>query len=84
VELGVDTGLAGLVAFSLWSLAVLVGLWRREAWLAAAFAAVLLLGLQTDVIGVHWLAVTVWALAGLVLGPGRAAKQPEEGAERSP
>jgi hypothetical protein len=84
VELGVDTGLAGLVAFSLWSLAVLVGLWRREAWLAAAFAAVLLLGLQTDVIGVHWLAVTVWALAGLVLGPGRAAEQPEEGAERSP
>jgi hypothetical protein len=84
VELGVDTGLAGLVAFCLWSLAVLVGLWRREAWLAAAFAAVLLLGLQTDVIGVHWLAVTVWALAGLVLGPGRAAEQPEEGAERSP
>jgi hypothetical protein len=32
-------------------------------WLGAAFAAVLFLGLQTDVIGVPWIAVTVWALA---------------------
>ncbi|HEY4621144.1 MAG TPA: O-antigen ligase family protein, partial [Gaiellaceae bacterium] len=69
VELGIDAGVAGLVAFALWSLAILLGLWRREAWLAASFAAVLLLGLQTDVIGVHWLAVTVWGLAGLALGP---------------
>jgi hypothetical protein len=73
-ELGVDAGIAGVVAFVLWSLAVLVGLWRREAWLAAAFAAVLALGLQTDVIGIHWLAFTVWFAAGLALGlpPGRA------------
>ena len=40
-ELGVDAGVAGVAAFVLWSLAILVGLWRREAWLAAAFAAVL-------------------------------------------
>ena len=66
-ELGVDAGIAGVAAFVLWSLALLVGLWRREAWLAAAFAAVLLLGLQTDVIGVHWIAFTVWAAAGLAL-----------------
>ena len=66
-ELGVDAGIAGVVAFVLWSLAVLVGLWRREAWLAAAFAAVLALGLQTDVIGIHWLAFTVWFAAGLAL-----------------
>jgi hypothetical protein len=70
-ELGVDAGVAGLAAFVLWSLAVLVGLWRREAWLAAAFAAVLLLGLQTDVIGVHWIAFTVWTAAGLALGLAR-------------
>ena len=74
VELGTDAGVAGLVAFVLWSLAVLVGLLRREAWVGAAFAAVLLLGLQTDVIGVHWLAVVVWALAGL--GPGRDRASP--------
>ncbi len=76
VELGVDAGVAGLVAFVLWSLALLRGLWLREAWVAAAFAAVLLLGLQTDVIGVHWLAVTLWALAGLALGRPREPKSP--------
>ena len=67
-ELGVDAGVAGVLAFVLWSIAILVGLWRREAWLVAAFATVLLLGLQTDVIGIHWLAFTVWAAAGLALG----------------
>jgi hypothetical protein len=71
VELGTDAGLAGLVAFVLWSLAVLAGLLRRDAWVGAAFVAVLLLGLQTDVIGVHWIAVVVWALAGLALGTER-------------
>ena len=70
-ELGVDAGVAGVAAFVLWSLALLVGLWRREAWLAAAFSAVLLLGLQTDVIGVHWIAFTVWFAGALALGPPR-------------
>lgn len=74
-ELGVDAGIAGAVAFVLWSVAILVGLWRREAWLAGAFAAVLLLALQTDVVGVHWLAFTVWAAAGLALG--RSPEVPE-------
>ena len=72
VELGIDVGLAGLVAFVLWSVFVLLGLVRKEAWVGAAFAAVLLLGLQTDVIGVHWLAVAVWAAAGMALGAERA------------
>jgi O-Antigen ligase len=71
-ELGVDAGVAGALAFVLWSLAVLAGLWRREAWLAAAFATVLAIGLQTDVIGIHWIAFTVWVAAGLALGPRRA------------
>ena len=42
---------------------------KREAWVGAAFAAVLLLGLQTDVIGVHWLAVGLWAAAGIGVSP---------------
>ena len=67
-ELGVDAGLAGALAFVLWSLAVLVGLLRREAWIAAAFATVLVIGLQTDVIGIHWVAFAVWLGAGLTLG----------------
>jgi hypothetical protein len=83
-ELGVDAGVAGAVAFVLWSLALVIGLWRREAWLAAAFAAVLLLGLQTDVIGVHWLAFTVWAAAGLALGQSRAARTTDESTAESP
>ena len=40
-ELGVDAGVAGVLAFVLWSIAILAGLWRREAWLFAAFATVL-------------------------------------------
>jgi hypothetical protein len=68
-ELGIDAGIAGMTAFVLWSVALLLVLLRREAWLGAAFAAVLLLGLQTDVIGVHWLAVSVWAAAGIAISP---------------
>jgi hypothetical protein len=68
-ELGIDTGIAGMVAFVAWSLALLLALLRREAWIGAAFAAVLLLGVQTDVIGVHWLAITVWAAAGIAISP---------------
>jgi hypothetical protein len=74
-ELGVDAGVAGVAAFVLWSFAILVGLWRREAWLAAAFATVLVLALQTDVIGIHWLAFTLWAAAGLALGLPRRARE---------
>jgi hypothetical protein len=76
-ELGIDAGIAGLVAFVLWCLALLRGLWRREAWLAAAFASVLVLGLQTDVIGIHWIAVTVWAAAGIAVSsrPAEAAQE---------
>jgi hypothetical protein len=73
-ELGVDAGVAGALAFVLWNLAILVGLWRRESWLAAAFLAVLVIGLQTDVIGIPWIAVTVWAAAGLTLGRPRPVR----------
>ncbi|MGZ4258165.1 MAG: O-antigen ligase family protein [Gaiellaceae bacterium] len=62
-ELGVEIGLAGGLLFAAWSLALLRGLGRLP-WLAATFAVVLALGLQTDVIGIPWLAVVVWALAG--------------------
>ena len=35
-----------------------------EPRLDAALTAVLVLGIQTDVIGVHWLAFVLWTLAG--------------------
>jgi hypothetical protein len=70
-ELGVEVGLAGALVFVAWSLVLLVELLRRAPWLAAAFTAVLVIALQTDAIGVPWLAVVVWALAGLWVGrPG--------------
>jgi hypothetical protein len=40
---------------------------RREARMAAAFAAILALAVQTDVIGDPWVAYCVWALAGALL-----------------
>jgi len=87
-EVGIDAGLAGMVAFVLWNLVLLVGLLRREAWLGAAFTAVLLLALQTDVIGVHWVAVAVWGAAGVALRAPRAERpadaQAEEDAEPEP
>ena len=63
-ELGVELGLLGMLAFIAWNFALARLLLRREPWLGAAFVAVLALGIQTDVIGVHWLAFVLWTLAG--------------------
>jgi hypothetical protein len=67
-ELGVEAGVVGLLLFVAWNLTLLRELWTRSAWLAASLAAVLALGLQTDVIGVHWLAVVLWGLCGAAVG----------------
>jgi hypothetical protein len=72
-ELGVDAGLVGAAAFVAWSVALLLAL-RRRPGLAAVFAAVLFLGLQSDVIGVHWLAFCLWA----GVGAGVTAAGPEQ------
>lgn len=69
-EIGVDTGLAGMAVFVAWLAAVLAGLWTRSAWLTAAWAALLAIGVQTDVIGIPWVAYVVFALAGVALGRG--------------
>ncbi len=63
-ELGADLGLPGMLAFVAWNFALLARIFRRAPWLAASLASVLALGIQTDVIGVHWLAFVVWLLAG--------------------
>jgi len=70
-QLGVEIGLAGMLAFVAWALAILVGLWRRSAWLFAAFGAMLAVALQTDLLGVPWLAYVLFALAGAALGDDR-------------
>jgi O-Antigen ligase len=67
-ELGVELGVLGALLWIAWGLAVLIGLIRkREARMAAAFAAILALAVQTDVIGDPWVAYCVWAFAGALL-----------------
>ena len=72
-EIGVDTGIVGLLVFCGWLVAVLAGLWRRSAWLSAAWVSMLAIGVQTDVIGVHWIAYVLFALAGAAIGGGLPA-----------
>jgi O-antigen ligase/polysaccharide polymerase Wzy-like membrane protein len=66
-ELGVDTGLLGAALFVAWLAALVTALWRRSAWLAAGVVATAALGLQSDVIGIHWLAIVLFGLAGAAL-----------------
>ena len=54
---------------------MLVEALRGVAWVGAAFAAVLVLGLQTDIIGVPWIAVAVWALAGDAVSASRRSPE---------
>jgi hypothetical protein len=63
-ELGVEAGLLGALVFLAWSLVLVRRVLPRSAWIGASLAATLALGLQTDVIGVPWLAYVVWTLAG--------------------
>jgi O-Antigen ligase len=77
-ELGVDAGVLGLAAFVGWLTALALALRHRSAWLTASVAAVAVLGLQTDVIGIHWLAVAVFALAGSALRAAPSDPAPED------
>jgi O-Antigen ligase len=67
-EMGAELGVLGSLLWIAWGLAVLVGLWRAgSVRMTAAFAAILGLAIQTDVIGDPWVAYVVWALAGALL-----------------
>jgi len=76
-ELGVETGLLGSLLWTAWGLAILVGIlltaqrswWRFATGIAAAFAAALVLAVQTDVIGDPWIGYCLWSLVGLALAP---------------
>ncbi len=68
----------GLAAFVGWLVALALALRRRSPWLTASLVAVAVLGLQTDVIGIHWLAVVVFALAGSALRAAPGEPPPEE------
>jgi O-antigen ligase/polysaccharide polymerase Wzy-like membrane protein len=72
-ELGVELGVLGALLWTAWGLGLLAGLVRAgrdDPWaagMAAAFAAVLALAVQTDVIGDPWVAYCVWGLGGALL-----------------
>jgi hypothetical protein len=79
-EIGAETGLAGALLFIAWSLALfgtlIVRAWRGDcgpgaAAVAAALAAVLALAIQTDVVGVPWIAYCLWWLAGSMVSQRR-------------
>jgi O-Antigen ligase len=79
-EIAAETGLVGGLLWIGWGLALLAALVaaaRRgsvfAAALAAAFAAILALAIQTDVIGDPWVAYCVWALAGSLVAVRRTA-----------
>jgi hypothetical protein len=81
-ELGAELGVLGAVLWTAWVLALLVALARasrNDPWAAAmtaAFAAVLALAVQTDVIGDPWVAYCVWALGGTLALAGARARAP--------
>ena len=93
-ELGVETGLLGMAAFVAWSLALLLGLGRAarcengtrpaQAFATASFALVLAIAIQTDVLGVLWLAFGIWWLVGALLEPAPAAVPVAEPARPPP
>jgi len=63
-QLGVDVGLAGALVFVAWAIGLLWTVLPCVAWVGASLAAIFVLGLQTDVIGVPWLMYVLYSLAG--------------------
>jgi O-Antigen ligase len=78
-EIAAETGLFGGLLWIAWGLALLAALVVTArfsvfaAALAAAFATILALAIQTDVIGDPWVAYCVWALAGSLVAVRRTA-----------
>ncbi len=72
-EIGVETGLFGSLIWTAWGMVILISLvhaalltrWWAAVGIGAAFAAALLIAVQTDVIGDPWMAYCLWALAGI-------------------
>jgi hypothetical protein len=76
-EIGAETGLLGALVWTAWGIALLAVLvltarrtrWWASAGVAAAFGAILVLAVQSDVIGDPWVAYCLWSLAGITLAP---------------
>jgi hypothetical protein len=86
-EFGAEIGVAGALLWALWGLGLLTALLRAgrgwpSAGLAACVGAVLVLAVQTDVVGDPWIAYCLWGLAGTVLSLPAAAFAVERVADR--
>jgi hypothetical protein len=82
-EIGAETGLVGALLWIAWNLAVFAGLVRRRAAaIAAVFGAVLVLAVQTDVIGDPWVGYCIWTLAGIGLAEVALAVDADRSASR--
>jgi hypothetical protein len=67
-EIGAETGLLGALLWVAWNLTIFAGLVRRcAAAIASVFAAMLVLAVQTDVVGDPWVGYCIWAVAGIGL-----------------
>ena len=74
-EMGAEMGILGSLLWTAWAVALLLALAgaarRTKHWLAAgvtaAFAAAVVLAIQTDVIGDPWMGYVLWAVAGVTL-----------------
>jgi hypothetical protein len=73
-EIGVETGIFGLLAFVAWSALLVAKALRRAAWVGAALVGVFVVAIQTDIIGVPWLALVLWAIAGDLASGGVTPK----------
>ncbi|MHB8469661.1 MAG: O-antigen ligase family protein, partial [Gaiellaceae bacterium] len=88
-ELGVELGVLGAVLWAAWGLGLLAALARAgrdDPWaagMAAAFAAILALAVQTDVIGDPWVAYCVWILGGALSVRTRPQERLAPEAERA-
>src|SRR6185437_7251957 len=83
-ELGVDAGLAGVLLFIAWSLALAGVVLPCTAWVGASLVAVFALALQTDVLGVPWLAYVLWLLAGAAVSQAVAGETAARAASHRP
>jgi hypothetical protein len=91
-EIGAETGLLGALLWIAWGLAIVTALivsGLRTSWwfvigVASLFAAVLVLAIQTDVIGDPWVGYCVWAIAGIALAPLPLARHGDRSARGQP
>jgi len=80
-ELGAELGIVGALLWIAWNLSILWKL-RRAPVMCAAFAAILILAIQTDVIGDPWVAYVVWGLAGALTTASASSRLVSDGCRR--